>query len=197
MFNSLFGRVSEKQAEGICLDCGTIEWYILMPQKDMEELVLNEDARIYVYLQHQEALMQLFGFVNARSRLLFLDLLKVNGIGPKQAVKILSNVAPAALVEILETGNVDALCKVPGVGKVKAQKIMLALKGKLTSEKDFSGAADNFEYADILTALTEMGFDRRLAKTCIEKQVSADKAAGRAINEAEILRAAIIALSTK
>lgn len=196
MFNSLFGIVSEKKIDGVCLDCGSIEWFILMPTKDIEKLELNGQERIYVYLQHQDALMQLFGFANNKTRLAFLDLIKVNGIGPKQAVKILSNIEVSSLIEILENGNVDALRKIPGIGKVTAQKIMLSLKGKLISEKDFTETADTFKYADILTALTEMGFDKRLAKNTIEKLVAGLEKEKAEPDENEILRAAIVALST-
>ena len=48
MFNSLYGIVSEKQQDGICLDCNAIEWFIMMPAKEMEKLTLNEPARFSV-----------------------------------------------------------------------------------------------------------------------------------------------------
>ncbi|MEL3908721.1 MAG: Holliday junction branch migration protein RuvA [Treponemataceae bacterium] len=196
MLNSLLGIVSEKFEDSIALDTGAIEWLILMPTKDMEKLKLNEEVRIYTYLQHHENLMQLFGFIKPQGRLLFLDLLKVNGIGPKQAVKILSNVEAPEFVEILNAGDTNKLIRIPGIGKITAQKILLTLQGKLTTEKDFSQTSTDFEYADILTALTEMGFDRRRAKECIVKIVSEKKSVSEEINENELLRAAIIALSS-
>lgn len=195
MFNSLFGIITEKKADGICLDCGSIEWFIFMPTKDMEKLTTEKEARIYVYLQHTDSLMQLFGFASNAVRLLFLDLLKVNGIGAKQAIKILSNIDVKNLVAILESGDVDALRKVPSIGKVTAQKIMLTLQGKLTSEKDFTEVTENFEYMDILTALTEMGFDKKLAKNAIVNAVAEKKQNNIPIDETEILRASIVNLS--
>lgn len=194
MFNSLLGIVSEKFEDSITLDTGSIEWLILMPAKDMEKLKLNDEVRIYTFLQHNENLMQLFGFVKPQVRLLFLDLLKVNGVGPKQAIKILSNVEATSLIEILNAGDAEKLTRIPGIGKITAQKILLTLQGKLTTEKDFSQASTD-EYADILTALTEMGFDRRRAKDCVTKIVSEKKSTSDEINENELLRAAIIALS--
>lgn len=194
MFNSLLGIVSEKFEDSITLDTGSIEWRILMPAKDMEKLKLNDEVRIYTFLQHNENLMQLFGFVKPQVRLLFLDLLKVNGVGPKQAIKILSNVEATSLIEILNAGDAEKLTRIPGIGKITAQKILLTLQGKLTTEKDFSQASTD-EYADILTALTEMGFDRRRAKDCVTKIVSEKKSTSDEINENELLRAAIIALS--
>lgn len=197
MFNSILGTVSEIQDDGICLDTGSIEWFILMPSKAIEKMTLDSEIRIYTYLQHHENLMQLFGFSSKNERLLFLDLIKVNGIGPKQAIKILSSVEPPAFVEMLENSDADGLRKIPGIGKVTAQKILLTLKGKLTTEKDFTTTDETFEYADILTALTEMGFDRNASKNAIIKQVKSIKLQDVEINENEILRAAIVSLSSR
>lgn len=194
MFNSLYGIVSEKQQDGICLDCNAIEWFIMMPAKEMEKLTLNEPARIYVYLQHQETLMQLFGFTGKNERRLFLDLLKVNGIGPKQAIKILSNIEMPALIKILESGDVNALRKIPGIGKITAQKIMLALQGKLSSEKDFIENTDAAHYVDIIQALVELGYEKRLAQSCVEALVAEAKTSGKEIDEGALFRAAIARL---
>lgn len=195
MFNSFLGTVTEKYSDSIALDTGSIEWSLIMPAKSIEKLIVNEKTRVYVYLQHQENGMQLFGFTSKKERMLFLDLLKVNGIGPKQAVKILSNIELSDLIEILDSGDAEKLKRVPGIGKVTAQKILLTLKGKLTTEKDFAEPTAAGEYADLVIALTEMGFERRRAETCIANLASEKKQHGDMINENELLRAAIIRLS--
>lgn len=195
MFNSFLGTVTEKYSDSIALDTGSIEWSLIMPAKSIEKLIVNEKTRVYVYLQHQENGMQLFGFTSKKERMLFLDLLKVNGIGPKQAVKILSNIELLDLIGILDAGDAEKLKRVPGIGKVTAQKILLTLKGKLTTEKDFAEPAAAGEYADLVSALTEMGFERRRAETCIANLASEKKQHGDTINENELLRAAIIRLS--
>lgn len=195
MFNSFLGTVTEKYADSIAFDTGNIEWMIIMSAKSLEALAVGKEVRIYVYLQHQENAMQLFGFATKQERLLFLDLLKVNGIGPKQAIKILSNIEPAALIEILDSGDTEKLKRVPGIGKVTAQKILLTLKGKLTLENNFSELAGNVPHADVITALTEMGFERRRAEACVTTLANEKKSAGSEINDNELLREAIIRLS--
>ena len=123
-------------------------------------------------MQHTENLMSLFGFATENERALFFDLLKVDGIGPKGAVKIMSNISVAALAEILDSGDVDALKKVPGVGPKTAGKIILSLKGKLSfaSNENMSGAViKNNAYADVIDALVSMGYDRAKAEDAVSK----------------------------
>ena len=66
--------------------------------------------------------MTLYGFASAEERTLFLDLLKVDGVGPKGALKIMSSASSSRLTEILERGDVEMLEKIPGVGKKTAGK---------------------------------------------------------------------------
>ena len=67
--------------------------------------------------------MNLFGFASSQERSVFLDLLKVDGVGPKGALKIMSSVSSSQLMETLESGNVGTLEKIPGVGKKTAGKM--------------------------------------------------------------------------
>ena len=123
-------------------------------------------------MQHTENLMSLFGLATENERSLFFDLLKVDGIGPKGAVKIMSNISVAALAEILDSGDVDALKKVPGVGPKTAGKIILSLKGKLSfvsNEKISSAVRKNNAYADVIDALVSMGYDRAKAEDAVSK----------------------------
>ena len=115
--------------------------------------------------------MSLYGFSSADERSVFLDLLKVDGVGPKGAVKIMSSVSSGRLNDVLERGDVEMLEKIPGVGKKTAAKMMLALKGKLkisesAGENVRSGAAA--PYSDVVTSLVSMGYDKRL----VEQKVS-------------------------
>src|SRR5574344_2990589 len=96
---------------------------------------VGETGRIYTWMQHTDVLMVLYGFASTSDRALFLDLLKVDGIGPKGALKIMSNVSPSELTAVLDSGNLAALEKIPGVGKKTAGKMLLQLKGKLTIQE--------------------------------------------------------------
>ena len=124
MFNSISGILSAKNIDSVFILSGNIEWDISMPGNDIQELSLNSECRIFVWLYHREDQMKLFGFSNERRRNTFLELLKVEGIGPKGAVKIMSGISQADLENALENGDLPRLEAVPGLGKKTAQKML-------------------------------------------------------------------------
>lgn len=173
MFNSLTGVVTGKFPQKLFIETNGIEWDVTVPDTSLEKIPsVGIKGRVFVWMQHTENLMSLFGFATENERALFFDLLKVDGIGPKGAVKIMSNISVAALAEILDSGDVDALKKVPGVGPKTAGKIILSLKGKLSfvSSENMSGAVGkNNPYADVIDALVSMGYDRIKAEDAVSK----------------------------
>ena len=152
MFNSLTGVVTGKFPQKLFIETNGIEWDVTVPDTSLEKIPsVGIKGRVFVWMQHTENLMSLFGFATENERALFFDLLKVDGIGPKGAVKIMSNISVEALAEILDSGDVDALKKVPGVGPKTAGKIILSLKGKLSfvsNEKISSAVRKNNACAD-------------------------------------------------
>lgn len=192
MYNSFTGVVSEKGISHICLQIGGVEWIFNASINSIDKCTIGEEKRLFTYLRHKEDGMTLFGFVTKDERVLFLDLIKVNGVGPKAAQKILSGIKPPEFLRCLEEEDVDRLTKVPGLGKKTAQKIILALKGKLKLEDDVVKASDhNSVDKEILDSLVAMGFDKKKAKTVLTDIVTKDNT----IDEGEILRQAIINLS--
>lgn len=173
MFNSLTGVVTGKFPQKLFIETNGIEWDVTVPDTSLEKIPsVGIKGRVFVWMQHTENLMSLFGFATENERALFFDLLKVDGIGPKGAVKIMSNISVAALAEILDSGDVDALKKVPGVGPKTAGKIILSLKGKLSfvsNEKISSAVRKNNAYADVIDALVNMGYDRAKAEDAVSK----------------------------
>lgn len=176
MFNSLTGTITGKYPQKLYLDTHGIEWDIIAPDTSLDAFGhVGEKARVFTYLQHTDASMTLFGFASERDRALFFDLLKVDGVGPKSAVKIMSSIALEQLVVALDDGNLAALEKIPGLGKKTAQKMLLQLKGKLTLDENTGSAAAvqsrGGEYADVISALANMGYDRRDVEAVITKLV--------------------------
>ncbi len=194
MYNSLTGNITEKGISHLCLQVGGVEWILNVSINTLDQCgKIGDEKRIFTYLQHKDDGMTLFGFVTKDERVLFLDLIKVNGVGPKAAQKILSGIQPTEFIRCLEEEDVDRLTKVPGLGKKTAQKIILALKGKLKLEDDVvkESSRDSVD-KEILDSLVAMGFDKKKAKTVLVDVVSG----GQTISEGEILRLAIIKLST-
>jgi len=167
MFNSLTGIVSGKESDVVYLSTNQIEWEITMPASDIQELVLNREYRVFTWLYHREDQMRLFGFSGKRRRATFLELLKVEGIGPKGAIKILGGISQEDLERALEAGDLARLEAVPGLGKKTAQKMILSLKGKLIQTYEISGMYPH--YNDLIEALTGMGYDRRAVVEVLAK----------------------------
>lgn len=204
MFNSLSGIITGKFPQKLYLDTHGIEWDVTCPDSALENLPdVGCEGRVYVWMQHTDNLMNLYGFASDRDRSLFFDLLKVDGIGPKGAVKIMNNITTDQMVAILENGDLGLLEKVPGVGKKTAAKMLLQLKGKLTLESNTSTGTKKTSspYADVISALVDMGYDKSKAADAVEKivgQFSADETfakAGQSQKEDLIFRSAIVELA--
>ncbi len=184
MFNSLTGEITYKGEERLCIQTGGVEWEMTASRKALERLPEpGQVARIYTHLVHRDDAMRLYGFSDQAERALFLDLQKVEGMGPRGAMKILSGVDREQFTQALDRDDVDALSAVPGVGKKTAQKIILTLKGKLTpiGEPQRASAED-----DITTALVGMGFDRKTAKAAAAS--AAKSLAGQGMKGEELER---------
>ena len=165
MFNSLTGIITGKFPKQLFLDTNGVEWDLCVPDSNLDMIgLVGNEARVYIWLQHTDQLMTLYGFANAEERSVFLDLLKVDGVGPKGALKIMSSVSSSRLLEILENGDLEMLEKIPGVGKKTAGKMMLTLKGKLKISQD-TGPVVRLDsaspYADVVMSLVSMGYDKR------------------------------------
>ncbi len=206
MFNSLSGTITGKFPQKLYIDTHGIEWDVTVPDTSLDQLPhTGESGRVYTYLQHTDAGMTLFGFASEKDRSLFFDLLKVDGVGPKSAVKIMSAIAYDQLVSALDSGNLAVLEKIPGLGKKTAQKMLLQLKGKLTLDEDLDGKTvvvkKSSEYSDLVAALCDMGYDRRNVEEKIallsQEMLASGSFEGKTKEEKEqiLFRQAIVALA--
>lgn len=201
MFNSISGALTGKTAESVYIENNGIEWEILVSALTVDRLgAIGNTVKVYTWLYHREDQMRLFGFLNPAERSLFLDLTKVDGIGPKQALKILSGLDGAALETALEEGDLARLQSIPGIGKKTAQKMILTLKGQLTTvqESGRQTVQKKSEFEDIIIALADMGYERKRAAEAVENAAQSMRSSG--INpsekEDELFRSAIVHLSS-
>jgi len=195
MFNSIQGTITEKQGETLRILTGGIEWDIAVPVTDTLRLpAAGEPGRVFTWLYHREDQMRLFGFIDEQRRATFLELNKEEGIGPRQALKIMSGSKQEDLERALDTEDVGRLEAVPGLGKKTAQKMILALKGKLA--RDPLSSPGPLVHGELVTALVDMGYDRKAASEAILKAVSELGAeTGNADHEKVLFKRAIVLLS--
>lgn len=201
MFNSLSGTLTYKGIDNIYLlnSCG-IEWDITVSAKTLSALPpVGDECQVYTYYLHTENMVKLYGFFTKDERTFFLELNKVNGIGPKQAMKMLSSISAKQMAEALDKDDVALLAGIPGVGKKTAQKLMLAMRGKLVMDEELAAApAGNPKFADIVNALSDMGFEYKKALKAVEEVAKNSDIMNMKEDEREkeIFKRAIVLLST-
>lgn len=204
MFNSISGIITGKFPKQLLIENNGIEWDICVPDSNLDMFgTVGSEAKVFTWFQHTDVSMTLYGFASAEERTLFFDLLKVDGIGAKGAVKIMSSVSSGRLTEVLENGDVEMLEKIPGVGKKTAGKMLLALKGKLSLSSTVrvvdSGKTSSF--SDVIDSLSSMGYDKKLVEQKILQLVEVLNAesdfAGKSQKEKEdiLFRRAIVELA--
>lgn len=167
MFNSISGIITGKFPKQLFIENNGVEWDICVPDSNLDMFgTVGSEARVFTWLSHTDVSMALYGFASAEERSLFFDLLKVDGIGAKGAVKIMSSVSSGRLTEVLENGDVEMLEKIPGVGKKTAGKMLLALKGKLSLSSTVRVVASgkSAEFSDVIDSLSSMGYDKKLVE---------------------------------
>lgn len=195
MFHSISGAITSRGPNSLCIMTGGIEWELEVSGFTLRELSHATEARVFTYLYHREDQMRLYGFASSEERRVFLELTKVSGIGPRAAVRILSASSPDRLLALLQTEDVDGLVLLPGLGRKTAQKIILALRGKLVSQDTESVGT----HTELVEGLAEMGYDRAAAARIVAEIAGTVSEELPALSpndaEQEVFRRAIMRLS--
>lgn len=163
MFNSLTGVLKSAGDERLVVEAGALEWEVWTTGQTLAALpARGKSVRLLTHLYHREDALRLYGFATEEERSLFLELIRVEGVGPRLALKILSGIAADRFVQAVDAENLAILQAVPGLGQKTAAKIILRLRGRLVSTGRPTG------HEELLVALTGMGFDRRDAAAALE-----------------------------
>ena len=168
MIGFLTGTILERTEDGLLLDVGGVGYELSCSGNTLADVATSVDARLFVHTAVREDAITLFGFSTSLEKQMFLSLLKVNGIGPKMASRILGGASLDQITGMIESGDVKGLSALPKVGKKTAEQLVLTLKGKLVIEpteakpstKAKTPIAPKFTgvRADVLSALVNLGF---------------------------------------
>ena len=170
MIGFLAGRIIDRNEDGCVLDVNGVGYELSCSNTTLEDTLSSDDVRLWVHTAVREDAITLYGFSAAVEKQMFLSLLKVNGVGPKMAIKILSAAPTAHLTQMIEAGDVKSLSGLPKVGKKTAEQLVLSLKGKLVLSADVGSRAAPAKKsaaltpkfwgvrADVLSALVNLGF---------------------------------------
>lgn len=118
------------------------------------QLHLNKEVMIWTFHHIREDAQLLYGFTTHRDREVFRQLIKINGVGAKMALAMMSNLSIPELKDCVESENESMLVRIPGIGKKTAQRLLIELKDKLNNIEILSGELSIENPTDILTGVT-------------------------------------------
>ncbi|MDR2047141.1 MAG: Holliday junction branch migration protein RuvA [Clostridiales bacterium] len=193
MFSYIRGKITDKEAGRITVENNGIGYEIFVSSNTLAYFNRGDEALIYTYFQVKQDGAALLGFQNKEEKNMFSRLITVNGIGPKNALAILSGITPCDLAFAVAKNDPALLAKVKGIGKKTAARIVLELKEKIVLEDgEVAGGAGSDGNGnlgggtdDAVVALQALGFARADALKAV------GKAAALVSGTENIIRAAL------
>ena len=132
MIGRVKGKILEKSAHQVVVDVQGLGYEVDIPLTTFFQLGdSGAEVTLYTHLVVRDDAHLLFGFSTASERELFRALIKVNGVGPKLAVAILSGVDDRAFSRCIQNNDVKALTALPGVGKKTAERLIIEMRDRL------------------------------------------------------------------
>lgn len=132
MIGRIAGILIEKQAPELLVDVQGVGYEVQVSLNTFFGLpALGESVTLFTHFVVREDAQQLYGFAESRERELFRTLIKVNGVGPKMALAILSGMTTSEFVHSVQTNNAAMLVKLPGVGKKTAERLIVEMRDRL------------------------------------------------------------------
>lgn len=132
MIGRIRGTLVEKRVPEILVECGGVGYEVLVPMTTLYQLPeIGAEVTLLTHFVVREDAQLLYGFFDAQTRSLFRDLIKVNGVGPKLALTVLSGVDVAEFVALVLAGDSASLVKLPGVGKKTAERLVIEMRDRL------------------------------------------------------------------
>ncbi len=151
MIYSVRGKLTVKELGFAVIECGGVGYGCKTSYNTVSRLgEIGSDEMLYTYLYVREDVVELFGFATLQELSCFKLLISVSGVGPKAATSILSDVTPERFALLVASGDSKAFTKTKGIGAKTAQRIVLELKDKISSES-ISGSisSDAAQFANI------------------------------------------------
>ena len=164
MIGRISGILLDKTPPLALIDCNGVGYECEVPMSTFYLLPqVGEKVTLLTHFVVREDAQLLFGFGTNQERLMFRQLLKVNGIGAKSALAILSGLSIDELIQAVSLQEAGLLTRVPGIGKKTAERLLLELKDKFTLDSALStkGSGMASISQDVLNALIALGYNER------------------------------------
>jgi Holliday junction DNA helicase RuvA len=162
MIGSLRGRIAAKTPPQLRIDVGGVGYELEAPMSTFFHLpAIGQEVSLLTHLVVREDAQMLYGFATPDERRLFRNLLKVSGVGPKIALALLSGISVEAFAQCIVNHDVDALMRVPGIGRKTAERLFVEMRDRVANLEGEPGAAraeGMTPEAEALGALIGLGY---------------------------------------
>jgi Holliday junction DNA helicase RuvA len=192
MIGQIRGILIDKQAPEILVEAHGVGYEVQAPMTTIYRLPeIGEELTLHTHLVVREDAHQLFGFFEKEDRWLFRTLIKVNGVGPKLALAILSGMEASQFAQLIHNNDSAALVKLPGVGKKTAERLVIEMRDRLKGWQGeaATGTADevvpdskpatNTLVQDAESALVALGYKpqeaSRAISACLDESVTSSE----------------------
>ncbi len=200
MIGQLQGIILEKQPPQLLLNVNGVGYEIDAPMSTFYQLPeAGQAVTLFIHFVVREDAHQLFGFFSREERALFRTLLKVNGVGPRLGLTILSSIEPDEFVRSIMQHDTASLTRLPGIGKKTAERLIIEMRDKLSAWQGASSAeaslalpsaqqtSRNQQLQDAISALIALGYKPQEASRAVGKiednTLSSEEMIRRALKE--------------
>ena len=189
MIGRIYGKIIDKQPPQLLVDVQGVGYEIDAPMSTFYQLPsLGEPVTLHTHLVVREDAQLLYGFASLAERSLFRSLIKVNGVGARMALTILSGMSADEFIACVQDNDAAALVRLPGVGKKTAERLIIELRDKLQDQLGKSSAlpgsgvtavtpAISSPVADAVSALIALGYKGAEASRMVRALETSDLSA--------------------
>ena len=179
MIGRLRGTLAEKHPPFLILDVGGVGYEVEVPMTTLYRLPsVGEPLTLHTHLVVREDAQLLYGFAEKREREFFRELIRLNGVGPKLALALMSGLEVDELVRCVQAGDTSTLVKVPGIGKKTAERLLVELKDRFKAWETLPGMTGlviepssvspvSSAESDALSALISLGYKPQEASRAV------------------------------
>ncbi len=182
MISFMKGSIQEILSASVILEVNNIGYELLVSDNTLQNISCNKETLLHTYLNVREDELTLFGFLTKDELQMFKLLIKVNGVGPKAALSILSTLNTADLRYAILAGDSTKISNAKGIGKKTSERILIDLKDKV-SRDDLLDANGTICYnstnqsdemhkryqEEVVEALINLGYTNKIAKSAVDE----------------------------
>jgi len=170
MISYLNGKLIEKNPTNLIIECNGVGYEVKISLTTFSSISDNESVKVFTQFIVREDAQLLYGFASAQERQIFKQLIKVNGVGAKVGLSILSGISLNELMRAINHSETDLLVRIPGIGKKTADRLVLELKDKfkdIPSDNQMHQLPSQLD--DIQNALIGLGYSQKDAESIVRQ----------------------------